>query len=274
MLPAMALARPPAIDGRALLRWITLELPEAPWRTAEPFVGFVYLDREAGLSAKGWAASAPEQVGLTVRLPLGVPGRVLADDEVAARGLPARPDWLDVYGPQPPADAPWRHDPALVGQLHPRFPDDLQVLVHDGEPRRVGTRPEACWVRLDGAEDGAPRPVTGQPAATRLYTAYLLSTPHQLTTIKAGDRLRLIAAPGGRLPLQVTDAYLAERPAWVFTPCDRCGLHEGLDPPSVMAATRFPGAPADARPLAFTALCPACKGTLSLERLERPDEVA
>lgn len=264
----MALARPPAIDGRALLRWIVLELPEPPWRTTEPFVGFVYLDAEAGLSARGWAAAAPADAGLTVRLPIGVPGRILAADEVEARGLPATPAWLDACGPQPARDAPWRDDPALVGKLHPRFPDDLQILVHDGEPRRAGTRPEACWVRLDGAEEGAPRPVAGQPAATRLYTARLLSTPHQLTTIAAGDRLRLIAAPGGRLPLLVTDAYLAERTAWVFTPCDRCGLHEGLDPPAVMAATRFPALAADDRPLAFTSQCPACRGRQSLARAD------
>ncbi len=35
-------------------------------------------------------------------------------------------------------ETPWRTDPALVDKLHPWYPDDLQVLVHDGEPRRTG----------------------------------------------------------------------------------------------------------------------------------------
>ncbi|HVV88591.1 MAG TPA: hypothetical protein VHE35_36355, partial [Kofleriaceae bacterium] len=168
------------LDGRALLRWILLELPDPPWEGGEPFVGLVYVDAQAGLSAKGWRASAPLDDRLTVRLPIGVPGRVLADDEVAARGLPAAPDWLEAYGPQPPLDAPWRHDPALIGRLHRSFPDDLQVLVHEGEPRRTGRKAELCWVRLDGTDDGAPRPVTDRPAQTRLYRATLLSAPHGL----------------------------------------------------------------------------------------------
>jgi hypothetical protein len=265
----MALARP-ALDGRALLRWISLELPEAPWGTAEPFVGFVYLDAQAGLSAKGWREAEALACKLTVRLPIGVPSRILDDAEATARGLPVAPDWLRAYGPQPARDAPWRHDPALIGRFHVRFPDDLQVVVHDGEPRRTERRAESCWVRIDASDDGAPRPVDGQPAQRRVYGATLLNQPHYLTSIKAGDRLRLLAAPGGAAPLMVTDDYLAERPAWRVTPCDGCGLHEGLDPPSVMAATRFPDLDPDARPIMFTARCTACSGMLGLERVDRP----
>ena len=54
----------------------------------------------------------------------------------------------------------------------------------------------------------------------------------------------------------VTAAYLAERAAWTIAPCPRCGLGEGLDPPSVMAATRFPDAAVAVE--AFTAHCAAC----------------
>ncbi len=236
-----------AVDGVALLHWVELQLPEPPWAEPEPFVGLVYLDAEAGLSAKGGRAGDPtaaEQPSLTVRLPIGVPGRVLSAEEVAARALPAAPGWLHHFGPQPPADAAWRTDPALRGRFHPRFPDDLQVLLHDGEPRRSGKGPELCWLRvvdLDAASPGR-------------YVGELLHAPHALTTVRAGDRLRFIAAPGGKHPLHVTDAYLAERDAWDIQPCPTCGLRETLDPPSVMAAGRF-GAGA---PVMFTAHCPLC----------------
>jgi hypothetical protein len=123
-------------------------------------------------------------------------------------------------------------------------------------------------VRIDGCDDGAPRPVTGQPAGSRLYRATLASTPRALTSIAAGAPLRFLADPGGRHPLMVTDAYLDERAHWQLTPCPRCGLHEGLDPPSLMAATRFPELAADARPLVFAAPCPACTGTLELSRVD------
>jgi hypothetical protein len=32
-------------------------------------------------------------------------------------------------------DSRWRDDPLLKGRFHPDFPDDLQVVVHDGGPR-------------------------------------------------------------------------------------------------------------------------------------------
>jgi hypothetical protein len=103
------MTKPTAVDGAALLRWIELELPEPPWTERDAFLGFAYLDPQAGLSAKGGRAGDPTQVerpALTVRLPIGVPGRILDDDEVARRGLPPSPPWLSSYGPQPPAHRP------------------------------------------------------------------------------------------------------------------------------------------------------------------------
>ncbi|HVK72301.1 MAG TPA: hypothetical protein VM734_03245 [Kofleriaceae bacterium] len=251
-----------AVDGTALLRWVELDLPEPPWDEHEPFVGFVYLDAQAGLSAKGGRKGDPDHVerpGLTVRLPIGVPGRVLPADEARARGLPERPGWLVHYGAQPPADAPWRTDPALRGRFHRSFPDDLQVLIHDGEPRRTGTQTELCWLRVVAAEDAAGRTV---------YVGQLLSKPHQLATVAQGDRLRFLPAPGGRYPLYVTAAYLAERAGWKIEPCSGCGLTETLDPPSVMARTRFPDVAAGSEPVMFTAHCAACQGTQVVTKVQ------
>src|SRR5262245_29603588 len=44
---------------------------------------------------------------------------------------------------------PWRNDPDLAGRFHPRHPDHLQVIVHDGEPRRTKRGPEGCWVNVE-----------------------------------------------------------------------------------------------------------------------------
>ena len=244
------MTKPTAVDGAALLRWIELELPEPPWPEKEPFLGFAYLDPQAGLSAKGGRAGDPAQIerpALTVRLPIGVPGRVLDDDEAARRGLPASPPWLSFFGPQPPAHGPWRSDPGLRGRFHPQYPDDLQVLVHDGEPRRTGKRTEVCWVRVDGGEAG-------------LYEGELLNQPHQLATVKAGERIRFLSGAGGKHPLHVTPEYLAERDGWEIQPCPSCGMKETLDPPSVMARTRFPdaGGSETAVPVMFTAHCALC----------------
>jgi hypothetical protein len=244
------MTKPTALDGAALLRWVEIELPEPPWTEPEPYLGYVYLDPQAGLSSKGGRAGDPTQVerpSLTVRLPIGAPSRVLDEEEATRRGLPASPSWLSLYGPQPPAHGPWRTDPGLRGKFHPQYPDDLQVLVHDGEPRRSGKRTEVCWVRVDAGEGGR-------------YDGALLNQPHQLATVKAGQRIRFLASPGGRHPLYVTEEYLRERSGWDIQPCPSCGMHETLDPPSVMARTRFPDAESSgvAVPVMFTAHCALC----------------
>ncbi len=274
------MANPRILDGNAMLRWVELALPEPPWPGGAAFVGFVYQDWQAGMSAKGGPAddaTVATTPRLTVRLPIGVDGRILDDAEVAARGLPARPPWLDAYGVQPPADGPWRRDPLLAGKLHRQYPDDLQVLVHDGEPKRTGRRTEACWVRLDAVEDGPPRPsLTATGAAlgrgTRLYAGVLLSPPKQLTTYAAGARVRLIPDPGGPHPIAVTAAYLDERAGWTVHACTGCGLSEGLEPPSLMFRSRFPEVGPDAEPVGFTAFCPVCgpSGSRTFERRGAP----
>lgn len=265
---------PRILDGNALQRWVELALPEPPWTGGAAFVGFVYMDWQAGMSAKGGAADDPAVATaprLTVRLPIGVDGRVLDDDELRARGLPDLPPWLEAYGAQPARDGAWRRDPALVGKFHKQFPDDLAVLVHDGEPKRTGRRVEICWVRVDAVEDGPPRPSQTATGATiargpRLYAGVLLSAPKQLATYGAGARVRFVPDPGGRHPLAVTPAYLDERAAWTVRACTGCGLTEGLDPPSVMFRSRFPDA--DGEPIGFTAFCPVC-GPSGIRTFER-----
>jgi hypothetical protein len=174
---------------------------------------------------------------------------------------------------------PWRTDPALAGAFHPEHPDDCQVVVHDGEPRRTQRRPEACWVTTTALHakvtlpqsphrGAAGRQLEPQAVAWREHVVYrgvLLNQPHHLAQ-RAGDGVLFLVVPGLPHPLQVSDAYLAERARWAFAPCDRCGADQALDPPSVMAATRFPGTPAGSAPVAFTAFCP-CGGTMMLQAL-------
>src|SRR5437870_5758866 len=204
----------------------------------EPIVAFVYLDAHAGPSAKGGLESESQLATMpsrTVRLSAQTALRELTDAEVAARKLPVPPPWLEHYGPQPDAGSAWRRDPLLAKHFHPQFPDDLQVFVHDGDPRRTRRGPELCWVRLQRADAGVG-----------VYLGELLNQPHTLTSVKRGETVKVMAVPGMPHPLQVTDEYLRERARWKITPCDKCGASECWDPPSVMAKVRFPDAPPDA----------------------------
>jgi hypothetical protein len=161
----------------------------------------------------------------------------------------------------------WRTDPALASRFHRDFPDDLQVIVHDGEPRRTGKQPELCWARITGERARAQFPRGPHDAPTyhdtAVYIATLLNQPHELTTIRGGERIFLVVAEGLPHPLMVTRDYLTERAVWSVVPCNRCGAEHTLDPPTTMAETRFPGTEAGTRPIAFSAFCP-CGGTMML----------
>jgi hypothetical protein len=223
------------------------------------FVGFTYVDAEAGFSAKGWLDDAPPSPpSVTVRLPLGVPWEELTVEEIAAQKFDNPPGWVaDFYGSQPPAGMEWgwwRDHPKLREQFHPEYPDDLQVIVHDGGPRLTKNQPELMWVRATGGEGD-------------VFTGRLLNQPHHLTSVKLGDEIRFVLPDGSKHPLRVTDRYLAERPDWGITPCNRCGLSELFDAPSDLIRVVFPNSPADenAQMQAFTAFCGACGGILLVQ---------
>jgi hypothetical protein len=249
-------------------RWVFIDrLPD------EPVIAFVYLDRHAGPSAKGGLASDHNLATMptrTVRLSTTMSIRPLAADDVALRRLPARPDWVVGYGPQPDPDSPWHHDPLLVGKFHPEFPDDVQTYVHDGDPRRTRVGPELCWVRLLKVERAPTRRLasTDVEPSRHVYLGDLLSTPHSLKTVKRGDRVKVISVHGLAHPLHVTDDYLREREEWTIAPCDRCGATEVFDPPSVMVKLRFPDAPPGSIIERFTTFCSLCGGMQELSRVD------
>jgi hypothetical protein len=139
----------------------------------------------------------------------------------------------------------WRNAPELKGRLHPDYPDDLQVVVHDGGPRTTDRSPELIWVRITGTRDGA-------------FVGRVLNKPHQLESVRAADEILFVVPEGWEHPLRVTEQYLAERPAWDITPCGKCGLSELFDPPSVLMRVVFPNTPAGHVMQMFTVRCGSC----------------
>jgi hypothetical protein len=264
-------------------RWVELL---GPAFGGEPFIGFAYVDRAAGLSAKGDRASAPNLVDgptMTVRLPMRLAWRTLDAAECTSRNLPAKPPWLHHFGPQPDTTAPWFTDPFVAEHAHESFPADIQVRLHDGEPRRTGRQPELCWVRVHGAErlparvhiynaDAAKMGATefdAKYAVTRwLYRGALMNQPHHLECARQGEEVRFVAGQGLQNPLLVTAQYVEEWPGWQVQPCGTCGMADTLDPPSVMARHRFPDTPPGDDVQAFTAFCGQC-GKEGMQMLTR-----
>ena len=176
---------------------------------------------------------------------------------------------------------PWRTDPALQGRFHADFADDLQVMVHDGEPRRTQRPPEACFVRVTGvagvlriphAPPNAQPPVPAsvlQWTELPIYRGTVLNAPHNLTTVRQSQSIEFVAAAGLPYPVQITPQYAQERSQWCITPCSGCGGDQTLDPMTTMAKTRFPDAPGGSIPIAFSSICP-CGGTMMLAMADVP----
>lgn len=164
-------------------------VPVGVWVTAGEHAAFTYVDPSAGLSmgadlplppelaAAFVEGEAPPSMHTVARLSWKSPSmRVLSQEEIVARGLPAVPEWLSDYGPQPPAGtlwAAWRLDPRLWGRFHPDYPDDVEVLFDDQPPTG---RFELMWVRVTGCE-------------AERCTGTLLNAPFRLQDVREGDEV-------------------------------------------------------------------------------------
>ena len=124
----------------------------------------------------------------------------------------------------------WRDNPKLKGRILPDYPDDLQVIVHDGGPRVTRSRPEAVWVTVT-VMDG------------NVFRARVLNQPHDLKNVSEGSDIKFVVADGAEFPIMVTDAYLRERGDWIIHPCNKCGLSELFDAPSDLIRAVFPNTP-------------------------------
>jgi hypothetical protein len=167
----------------------------------------------------------------------------------------------------------WRDDPDLKGRFHPEYPDDLQVIVHDGSFRFTDTRPEVMWAQIVARLEWTHQ--TGETGYA--YKAIVLNKPQQLKTVQEGGEILLVAHKDYKLPIRVTHEYIMERDFYNITPCNNCGLPELFDPISKLAAKSFPGMQEQENPqelMAFTSFCPMCgnKGFLFIKHKDLKEE--
>jgi len=152
----------------------------------------------------------------------------------------------------------WREHPKLKGRFLPDYPDDLQVIAHDGGPRIAQAPPELIWVRVTQAHGD-------------VFDGIVLNQPHGLRGVAANGPIRFLASVAAPHPVMTSDKYLRERGGWTITPCDRCGFDELFDAPSDLVRAVFPNVPDGAVMEMFTAKCPLCGGIQGLEAAAAPD---
>ena len=147
----------------------------------------------------------------------------------------------------------WRNHPLLKGRFHKDYPDDVQVIVHDGGPRFTDKAPELVWVRVTGVQ-------------TNTFTGRVLNQPVGLKSVQQGSEIQFIVPNGSKYPILVTQKYLNERDDWVIQPCDKCGLSELFDAPSDLVKLGFSGVPDAESVEAFTTHCPIDGGVMVVAR--------
>jgi DNA-directed RNA polymerase subunit RPC12/RpoP len=145
----------------------------------------------------------------------------------------------------------WRNDPALKGKLHPEYPDDIQVIIHEGGRRFAKHPAEGIWVRVTGSKSG-------------VYSGIILNTPVGLTNVRHGAAIKFVMPLVGEHPIMVTDKYLEERDHWVIHPCDKCGFAELYDAPSDFLRVAFPNKSQDEIQMWFSYKCVRCPNGFQL----------
>ncbi len=100
----------------------------------------------------------------------------------------------------------WQNHPRLKSYIHPKYPTDLQVLIHEGSPYLTSKQPELVWVTITGLDGN-------------VFTGRLLNKPYELTHLQQGDIICFIVPESSTHPLFITSKYLRERPYWQIHPC-------------------------------------------------------
>jgi hypothetical protein len=168
----------------------------------------------------------------------------------------------------------WHDDPNLKGRFHPEYPDDLQVILHEGSFRFTEAKPELVWARIhEGLKLRFTSHMTDPIIA---YRAILLNQPHHLKTFEVGQKFMLVAYAGYPHTISVTREYLFSRAPYDIIPCDKCGLPELFDPIPKLIEHTFSGLkdkPNETLSI-FTSFCPLCGGTMMVKQkgLALPDD--
>jgi hypothetical protein len=164
----------------------------------------------------------------------------------------------------------WTNHPSLQGRFNPEFPDDLQVIVHDGPPTITKRAPELVWVRVTAC--GREVPIFGDNRHLTVFRGTVLNKPHHLLTVSEGAGIQFVVPKSGPHPLQVTAQYLEERPSWrLIAACKNCGMSELFCPALELAKRSFSNMTDNQLSgFMFTTRCGWCGGGQVVRLMRKP----
>ena len=85
---------------------------------------------------------------------------------------------------------PLQNHPKLIGRFHPDYPNDIQVLVHDGGPRISSVSPELIWVTVISERNS-------------IFRGRILNAPHNLKSVSQYDEISFLVPDGSPHPVLV-----------------------------------------------------------------------
>ncbi len=148
----------------------------------------------------------------------------------------------------------WNSNPELAGRTVKDYPNDIQVIVHEGHPRITGVTPEYIWVTITEYNNG-------------VYSGKLLNKPSNLKTHQLNQIINFVVPANPKLPaLEVSPEYLKEIKNWNVHKCEKCGNDQLLESPLVFIEKKFPNQPKDAIMESFTYFCFVCGGVMVIEK--------
>ncbi len=96
------------------------------------------------------------------------------------------------------ADYSWRNNPSLNAKFHEEYPDDILVIVHEGDVRITKRQLELIWVKVTGHSKS-------------YFEGILLNQPQQLSTLNIHSKIIFKIETGGKHPVRVLPEYIKDR---------------------------------------------------------------
>lgn len=152
---------------------------------------------------------------------------------------------------------------------------DFKILIHEGGPRpaeSIVQYPTGASARKPvkpGAEPPVPELVAGKIVGQegRAFRVELTEPPQFLKAFSRGRQVLVFRMPNLEKPFLVSEAYLAERKNWTFSPCTICGFSELFEPPSqILAASLDIHRPELVNGFSWRCPLPGCTGTIVVHR--------
>lgn len=174
--------------------------------------------------------------------------RPISAGELEAGPLP------DVEMLKQPSPWCWRMDPELAAWCHINYPDDCQVLIHNGASPTFGdTDREIVWATINDRQGD-------------IFSATVINDPQHVQSIRQGHTIQFAKTGGNHPPALLTGELVRDLPRLDVKPCQKCRNRLVFDSIAKLAPDEV-----EAYPHKVETVCRFC-GEPQIVRIQAPIE--